>query len=93
MTLHPIVEKGLVVRSAPIYVAKKLKLPLLSAIIQSNTKPLPIEVHVTIFNQKTNLNSKADKCSLFAWLTRASKSKYRPCKSFTLFHHQTEDQI
>ena len=69
--LHPIVEKW----SVPSYAAReKLKLPRLSAMMQSNTK--------TTTSKNVIPSSQTGQ----TWLTCASKSKYRPCKSFTLFH-------
>ena len=65
--LHPIVEKW----SVPSYVARgKLKLPRLSAMIQSNTK--------TTTSKNVLHSSRTGK----KWLTCALKSKYRPWYNF-----------
>ena len=61
--MHSIVEKWSVVWSITSYAArkKKPKFRRCSAIIKSNTKPLPVKVYFTPLKQKTNLSAKAVK--------------------------------
>ena len=84
--MHPIVEKWSFEWSVTSYAARKKNFYFDEVKWLSPKQPLQVKVHFTPLKQKTNLSSKTVKWELVLWFTRAPKSEYRLCKSFTVFH-------